>query len=175
MVTLKNNSILLRALEPEDLSFLYDIENNELLWEVSQTQAPYSKFLLKQYLDNSHKDIYEVKQLRLVIMSLDNERLGLIDLFDFDPKNKKIGVGLVVVENERHKKIGFQALELLIDYVFKNLQVHQIYAHILEDNIPSIKLFKKLGFSKTTIKKDWVFNGSQYKDEYLFQLIKDVH
>ena len=49
MVTLKGKNIYLRALESEDLEFLYQLENNESVWEVSNTTAPYSKFILKQY------------------------------------------------------------------------------------------------------------------------------
>ena len=67
MVTLKGEHIYLRALEPEDLEFIHAIENDESVWEVSNTETPYSRFLIKQYLEESHKDIYQVKQLRLVI------------------------------------------------------------------------------------------------------------
>jgi diamine N-acetyltransferase len=175
MVTLKGERIYLRALEPEDLELIYAIENDESVWEVSQTQTPYSRFLIKQYLENCHKDIYEVKQLRLVIVTNDNEAVGFVDLFDFDPKNDKVGLGILILNEARGKKYGREALELLIDYVFKNLYVHQIYANVLEDNVISIKLFESLGFFKSGVKKDWILEGNQYKSEYLFQLIKDVH
>ncbi len=175
MVTLKGERIYLRALEPEDLELIYAIENDESVWEVSQTQTPYSRFLIKQYLENCHKDIYEVKQLRLVIVTNDNEAVGFVDLFDFDPKNDKVGLGVLVLGQARGKKYGREALELLIKYVFTNLYVHQIYANVLEDNHISIKLFESLGFLKSGVKKDWILEGNQYKNEYLFQLIKDVH
>ena len=45
MVTLKGNTVFLRALEPEDLEFVYAIENNENIWEVSNTITPYSKWI----------------------------------------------------------------------------------------------------------------------------------
>ena len=81
MITLKGNSIYLRALEPEDLAFVYRIENDETIWEVSNTQSPYSRFLIRQYLENAHQDIYEAKQLRLAICLNDTlEAVGLIDL-----------------------------------------------------------------------------------------------
>ena len=67
MITLKGEHINLRALEQTDLPFLYQIENNELNWAISNIQKPFSKFLLKQYLENAQQDIYEAKQLRLLI------------------------------------------------------------------------------------------------------------
>ena len=67
MNTLKGPNLFLRALEPEDLEFVHAIENDENIWNYSNTQTPYSKFLIRQYLENAHQDIYEAKQLRLAI------------------------------------------------------------------------------------------------------------
>lgn len=171
--TLHNNHVLLRALEPEDLEFLYRLENDETIWEVSNTQTPYSKFVLKQYLENAHKDIYEVKQLRLAIVSKDSGELaGFIDLFDFDPKNGRVGIGVVVYSSDqRNKGYAKNALGLLLDYCQQHLQVHQVYANIGADNLPSISLFENLGFVKSGIKKDWQRHANGYTDELIYQKI----
>jgi diamine N-acetyltransferase len=172
MITLKGQHIYLRALEPEDLEFILAIENDETIWEISNTQTPYSKFLIKQYLENSHKDIFEVKQLRLVISSYDKEALGMIDLFDFDFKNRRAGIGILVKESsDRQRGYGREALQLLINYSFTHLNLHQLYCNISEDNLASIKLFTNQGFEQIGLKKDWIYSNKTYKNEYLFQLI----
>ena len=174
MVTLKGQNIYLRALEPEDLAFIYHIENDENIWEVSNTQTPYSKFLIRQYLENAHQDIYEAKQLRLTICKKeDSEAIGLIDLFDFDPKNKRAGIG-IIIQNETNRNSGFgkEALALVIDYAFQQLQLHQLYANIGSENQPSLALFTTFGFEKIGIKKDWNFTNNSFHDEIFFQLIK---
>lgn len=172
---LQSKNIILRALEPEDLSFLYRLENDSNIWEVSATLAPYSKFVLKDYLANSHKDIYEVKQLRLVIETIDTSKtIGFIDLFDFDPKNKRVGVG-IIIDSEENKQKGYatESLSLVIEYVFNQLLVHQIHATIADGNIASIGLFEKLGFKKYGVKKDWLATKDKYKDVFLYQLISE--
>jgi diamine N-acetyltransferase len=174
MVTLQGQNIFLRALEPEDLEFIYHIENDENIWEVSNTQTPYSKFLIRQYLENAHQDIYEAKQLRLAICNNNQlEAIGLIDLFDFDPKNKRAGIG-IIIQNESNRNSGFgkEALSLLIDYSFQQLQLHQLYANISTENIASMALFATFGFEKIGVKKDWNFTNNSFQDEALFQLIK---
>ncbi len=176
MLILKGEHIYLRALEPEDLELVYQIENNTDNWEVSQTQTPFSKYIIRQYLENAHKDIYEVKQLRLVISSYKKETFGVVDLFDFDPKNKKVGVGVLILEAYRQQNIAYNSLQLLLNYCLKILGVHQIYANVLENNTASISLFKKLNFTQSAVKKDWVLDNNTYKNEYLFQYIKNnVH
>ena len=174
MITLKGQHIYLRALEPEDLEFVYQLENDELVWEISQTQTPYSRFLIRQYLDNAQQDIYEAKQLRLAICKNDSfQAIGLIDLFDFDPKNKRAGIG-ILIQNEENRLKGFgrQALELLIHFAFERLEVHQLYANIATTNEASIALFTTFGFECVGIKKEWNFQNGNYSDEALYQLIR---
>ncbi len=173
MITLKGENIYLRALEPEDLDFVHEVENDESIWELSNTQTPFSKYLIKQYIENAHKDIYEVKQLRLVISSYKDKPLGMIDIFDFDFKNKRAGIGILLKEvKDRGKGYGAEALQLLINYCFTRLDLHQLYCNISEDNNASIKLFEKQGFLEIGLKKDWNYSHDSFKNEYLFQLIK---
>lgn len=173
MITLKGDLVYLRALEPDDLEFIYQLENEETLWEVSNTQTPYSRFLIHQYLENAHLDIYETKQLRLVIcLQASKEAVGLIDLFDFDPKNQRAGIGIVINKQEnRLQGIGSEALELLINYAFHHLHLHQLYANISTDNVSSERLFIKFGFQCIGVKKDWIRVGTDRKDEALYQLL----
>lgn len=172
MVTLKGEQIYLRALEPEDLDFIHTIENDESIWEISNTTTPYSRFLIKQYLENAHNDIYEVKQLRLVISNYEEKSLGLIDVFDFDFKNRRAGIGILLKDIKSRKKgFGKEALQLLTNYCFKHLDLHQLFCNISEENEASIKLFSNQGFKRIGLKKDWNFHNGAFKNEYLYQLI----
>jgi diamine N-acetyltransferase len=174
MKTLLGEHIILRALEPEDLNFLYQIENNESFWEVSHTQTPFSKYLLKQYLENAHLDIYESKQLRLLIEEkATKKQVGMIDLFDFNPQHKRAGIGILIHPDFENKGVASEALSLLINYSFSHLQLHQLYANITSSNSKSLALFKKYNFNEVGIKKDWILSEGKFKDEVLFQLIKE--
>lgn len=176
MLTLKGDNIYLRALEPEDLEFIYEVENDESIWQVSNTQTPYSRFLIRQYLENAHQDIYEAKQLRLVICKNQNfNAIGLIDLFDFDPRNNRAGVGILIKNSgDRNSGIGTETLDLLIQYAFTTLNLHQLYANIDLENEASLALFTNFGFQNIGIKKQWNLINGRYKDEALFQLINNL-
>ena len=170
---MKYKEISLRALEPEDLELLYEWENNISYWTISNTVVPFSKFTLKRFLEDSHKDIYETGQVRLMIDLIpDNATIGTIDIFDFDSFHKRAGVGILIA-NEQYRRKGYatMALKCLINYCFNTLMLHQLYCGILANNCESIDLFKKIGFVQSGIKKDWIRTSDSYLDEHIFQMI----
>jgi len=165
--------VKLRAFEPEDLELLYKWENNVSYWTLSNTISPFSKYTLKRYVENSHKSIYELGQLRLMIDYIpDNISVGSIDIYDFDPYHLRAGIGVLIADEQyRRKGLASMALTCIINYCFKTLQLHQLYCHILSDNKESMHLFGKLGFEQVGIKKEWVKTPSGYIDQHVFQLI----
>ncbi|MFZ4412260.1 MAG: GNAT family N-acetyltransferase [Bacteroidales bacterium] len=170
MQTLKGNNILLRAMEPEDIDVLYDWENDTSVWHISNTTTPFSRYVIEQYVF-SVQDVFVNKQIRLMI-TVDNKPIGCIDIFDFDPNNRKAGIGILIADEMRNKGFASDALETLINYCFNSLQLHQLYCSILTDNESSLKLFKKHGFAICGSRKDWIMLNNEWKDEYFLQLIQ---
>lgn len=171
---MKFEEIKLRAVEPEDLELLYEWENNNHYWIISNTVTPFSKYTLKRYIENSHKNIYVTGQLRLMIDILKTGRtIGTIDVFDFDPFHKRAGIGILIAdETSRRKGYASMALRCLTDYCFGTLLLHQLYCNILSNNRESMQLFVKQGFREIGIKKDWIKTSDGYIDEHMFQLVK---
>lgn len=129
--------------------------------------------MLKQYLENAHLDIYQAKQLRLIIEENTTKLpIGTIDLFDFNPQHKRAGIGILIQPDFQQRGFASEAISSLIEYSFTHLNMHQLYANITADNFKSISLFKKQNFTEIGIKKDWILANNTFKDEILFQLIK---
>lgn len=168
---LKGKDILLRQVELGDVDSLYVWENNPESWLVSNTHTPYSKFYLEQYIIGSQNNIYTDRQLRLIIENSTGKVCGAVDLFDFDPHNRRVGIGILVEENSRQKGIGTQALELTIEYARNTLNLHQLYCSIDQDNERSLKLFRKVGFEITGNRKHWTLKANTWSDEFFLQLI----
>ncbi len=169
---LSNDIISLRAIEPEDIELLYSWENDPEIWEVSHTLVPFSKYILALYIQNADKDIYESKQLRLMIDTVEGKTIGAIDLFDFDPYHSRIGIGLLIyAPDKRSKGYASASLELLIPYCFQKLNIHQAYVNIETGNTISVALFEKFGFKTCGTKKEWLRSDTGWKDEVMMQLI----
>jgi len=165
MPLLENNRIRLRAPEPEDLELLYGWENDPAIWEIGSTLSPYSRYSLKQYIADAVNDIYERKQLRLIIeLKETNTAVGTVDLYDIDPHHRRAGVGILV--DTAHQKKGYakSALNLLIGYAFSFIKLHQLFAFIPINNTRSLRLFEQCDFETMGVLKDWLLTTNGYMD-----------
>ena len=165
----------LRAVEPEDLSLLYEWENNPTVWKVSNTLVPFSRYSLKRYIESDPSDIYAQRQVRMMIDCCNEDKkirtVGTIDLFDLDPLHQRAGIGILIVsEDDRRQGYAYEALLQVIDYCRKILFLHQLYCNIAVGNVASIKLFEKAGFEITGTKKEWLRKETGWEDELLMQL-----
>ena len=168
---LKSDKIYLRAIEPEDLDFLFKWENCVDIWQESNTLAPYSRFAIKEFIEKSlTENVFEVGQIRLMICSLpDNSVVGTADIFDIDIINSRAAVGLLIDNNQRGKGYAKEALDILCEYAKETLLLNQLYVHIATDNTSCLNLFAKSDFKKSGALKSWIKVKDGYKDVFVFQ------
>lgn len=172
MPLLENERMRLRPLEPEDLELLYKWENDTLLWHLGGTVSPYSYYTLKEYIAESHKDIYEQRQQRFMIMLKETrESAGLVDLYDFDPHNGRAGIGILIDTRFQQKGYAKDAIKLIMDYAFLFLKLHQLYVHIPSPNLPSRKLFASCGFQEAGMLHEWNSIADGFCDVHIMQRI----
>ena len=153
MNLLQNKTVCLRAPEPEDLELLYSWENNPEWWEIGNTLAPYSR------LTND--------------LCSTGATVGMLDLYDFDPHHRRAGVGILVDPLYQKNGLATEALELLAEYAFSYLKLHQLFVHIPIGNEPSKALFARCGFTVTGILTDWITTKNGYSDVLTMQKINE--
>ncbi len=171
---LEDKNIRLRAIEPEDLEHFYRWENDTSLWENSTSFAPYSKYMLKRYIEQTNNNIFEDSQLRLMIEKKDDAHtiVGCIDIFDFDAFNQRACWGILVDEKFRRKGYARSALSLVMEYCFNTLKIKQLYCKISAKNTPCLQLVKNTDFVQCATLKSWAKNADEYVDVLMFQLVK---
>ena len=148
----------LRKIEPSDLPFLYQWENDATSWADSDTHNPLSRHDLHQYIENNTGDIYRDGQLRLMIEQ-GGQTLGCIDLFDFDARNRKAAIGMYIAQEARGKGVGSEAVKQLLNYAFDFLHLRMVYAIISVNNQACSHIYEQLGFAPSSSLKDWTLEG----------------
>ena len=170
---LKDELISLRSPEPEDLEMMYAMENDTALWSVGNATLPYSRYTLRQYLEQSCQNLFAEHQARFVIELADGETAGMIDLADFDPLNSRAEVCIGLLGKHRGKGIATRALALLCDYALKKLHINQLFAFIPEWNEESLRLFEKNGFKKSALLQQWQRTENGFNDVFLVQKLAE--
>ncbi len=171
-MNLTDGIISLRALEPEDVDILYGWENDTDVWDDGATLAPFSRALLQDYVTNYEPDIYKARQLRFMIVKTESgEAIGTVDLYDFDPRNQRCGVGILIATPHRRNGYAAAALKILSTYCGRHLGFHQLYSIAGVDNIASRHTFQSAGFKVSGRLRSWIRNGRSYRDAYVMQLL----
>ncbi|NVO31376.1 GNAT family N-acetyltransferase [Hymenobacter lapidiphilus] len=169
---LQSDLIRLRPLEADDLEFLYQLENDPAVWGVSDTLAPVSRHVLRQYLDSAAADFFEVRQLRLVLEdSASGAAVGTLDLYGFEPLHQRAGVGITVLASHRRRGYAQAALVLLLPYARQVLRLHQLYCTIGVDNEASQRLFAAVGFARVGLRREWLRTAGGWQDAVEMQCL----
>ncbi|MBU3814685.1 MAG: GNAT family N-acetyltransferase [Candidatus Bacteroides intestinipullorum] len=171
---LHGDQVYLRALEPEDLDFIYEVENHPDHWAMTDFTVPYSRFSIRQYLRDNQNDLFADKQLRLVIaLKGEGTPIGIVDLFNYQPLHAHAEVGILVRREYRGRGYAGEALGLLCDYAFGFLALHQLVAYVLADNHDSRELFCANKFVSRGTLREWWRMGGEFKDVVVYQRLRD--
>lgn len=166
----QNENIIIRAAEPNDAQLIYNWENNQEIWRVSETYMPYSMYQIEQFLFNN--DLFSNRQIRFIIeITKDSIPIGCIDIYDFDPIHFRAGIGILIQKEYRKQGLAKESLQLLLDYCFNVLMLKQVYCLIDALNNDSLNLFKNVGFEQCGYRKEWIRTPEGFIDEIEFQYI----
>lgn len=150
--------ISLRKIEPSDLPFLYQWENDASAWADGSNHNPLSQKDLRDYIDSSTGDIYRDGQLRLIVVD-DQHTVGCVDLFDFDPRNRRAALGLYIAPEFRTSGLGKAAIEKVEEYAFRFLQLRVLYAVIASANVACAAIFQALDYQPSSPLSHWLLEG----------------
>lgn len=94
---------------------------------------------------------------------------GCIDLYNYDPLNRRCAVGIMVATEHRRQGHALAMLQALADQYRSTL--HILYADIAATNAASLALFRKAGYTQCGHFKEWLLVNDQYIDSIRMQLI----
>ena len=159
--------VKLRKIEPSDLPFLYQWENDASVWADGANHNPLSQQDLRDYIESTTGDIYKDGQLRLIIeeqSSIINQQLaittvGCIDLFDLDIRNRRAALGMYIAPEFRGKGVGKAALRLLEEYAFGHLNLRVLYAVISTKNTACTALYRNAGYTPSSPLQAWTLES----------------
>lgn len=168
-MTMEKPNVTLRAPEPDDLDFLYLLENDEAARESTPCGTPVSRQQLWQYLHDYDGDIAAQHQLRLMVCGAAGARLGAVDIYDYSHRDRRAYVGIAIAPDCRRHGYGAAALEAVCAFAADVLGMHQLAAVVTVDNAASRRLFAACGFKPCGRLRSWRRRGTSYADALVLQ------
>lgn len=155
----RQSLITLRALEPSDADFMYNIENDSEAWRYAERVAPISRSQLRDYALNYDANPFAAGQLRLVIVErTSGTPVGLLDFYDISVPHRRAYIGIYILPEFRGKSFATEALLCAGDYARLHLHLRLLVAYIDGDNYGSINLFKKARYTLHSPIEGWFEN-----------------
>lgn len=170
---IKNEKIILRAIEEKDLDLLQKIVNSsEVEYYLTGYSLPVSKKTQKDWYESLAKNNTTI---RLIIES-EEKAWGIVILSKIDYINRSANFGIkTLLDKNQPKGIGTEAGNLILEYAFKTLNLRRIETEVLEYNTRSKKMLKKIGFKLEGIKKEAIYKNGCYIDvEIMAKLREEV-
>jgi ribosomal-protein-alanine N-acetyltransferase len=75
-------------------------------------------------------------------------------------------------DSDKRKGYVSEALPVVLDYGFNELQLHRIEAFVASWNVPSVKLLVKSGFTKEATLREHYLHEGKYEDSDCYSLLK---
>ena len=163
----KGNKVFLLPMERNDIPLIQNWINDEEISYNNGARLPVSSDEQTAWYEKTAADNTKKK---LIICTNDGEKTGMVSLFNIDHKNRNAEVGIYISGEHQGKGYAKEALRLIINFSFNELNMHKIYATIAEFNTNSIKLFESLGFICECRKKDDRFTNGKFYDVLSYTL-----
>ena len=164
---------VLRAIEPSDKGLLLELINDPNIEKMlggnsyPVSEAGQAKWIADQIGRN------DVLRCIVADRNTPDQGIGTVILSDIDQKNGVAQVHVKLAVACQRKGYGTDALKALIDYAFKQMRLHCVYAHVLSYNEPSQRLFRKCGFRKEGVLRARAYKDGNYIDTISYSVLND--
>lgn len=154
---LHSSRLHLRALEPSDADFMYEVENDAQAWRYSDTIAPLSRRILRDYALTYDADPFSAGQLRLIITEKENNTpVGIVDLYDISQRHLHAFIGIYICKDYRKKGYAAETLELIEEYAHNSLHLHQLGAKVEDGHKTAENLFSSKNYGLRGTLPEWL-------------------
>jgi ribosomal-protein-alanine N-acetyltransferase len=168
---IEGSIINLRILRNSDAYFIYKNAKNREISKYTHLPYPYRLKHAHDFVRLCQEHYKKKTDYELGIeFKKTGEIIGMISLMHIDNRHRSAEVGYWLGNQYWKRGITKEALSLILDFGFNNLELVRIYAKVLQPNLPSIRLLQSAGFRYEGRTRKRVFREGSWFDELIFTL-----
>lgn len=125
-------------------------------------------------IDMFQKNFFEKRGIRWGMILKENYKLiGTVGLNGLQLKNKRSEIGYELHPDYWRRGFTSEAILEVLRFSFTELELNRIGAVVYPENIPSVDLLEKIGFTREGLLRDYMFQNNKFHDTYVLSLLKD--
>ncbi len=171
-ISLSNERLYLREMVSSDWIYVHKYASQEIVCQY-QPWGPNTEAESKRFVEEVVDDSTEKPRTRFVYAIHYKERMigaGEFNIRDFT--NKAGEIGYILHPDYWRKGIATEVASLLIDFGFKKLRLHRIFATCDPRNIASSKVLEKVGMTREGQIRDDLLLKSGWRDSLLYSVLE---
>jgi RimJ/RimL family protein N-acetyltransferase len=164
------NRLYLRPLELDDGPRVVEWMNDREVLRYLTKTIPINTFREEEFLRTLYKD---EKNLHLGIVVRDDHRLiGRVSLVKIDLISRTAELSLLIGDRSAWGKgYGLEADALMIRYGFDFLNLHKVYAYVLEGHLNSVRILEENGLKREGVLREHIYRDGRYHNVLLYSIL----
>jgi len=135
--------------------------------------APTNLDSILEYSQKENDLCFLNERISFGIKKKDGQIIGTIDADTIDHRNRSLMIGVTIYNpSERGKGYGREAIELLTDFAFLELNMHRVYLGYFAFNDDVGNLYEKIGFKLEGVNREFIYRNGNYYNENVMGILK---
>jgi RimJ/RimL family protein N-acetyltransferase len=168
-------SVVLRALEEDDIPLLHEWGNDPALWPLlGGWHFPVARTVTKAWFDKLSGDALNQ---RFAVTTEADGLVGLANLLDIDWKNNHAFHGMFLGSDKiRGKGIGLDTIMAIMRYAFDELHFERLDGSMIEFNAASLHVYcDKCAWQVEGRQRNWYFRQGRYWDRVVVGVTREAY
>lgn len=160
---LNGESVFLRPLAETELALLVDWRNDPETWSQFFNHYPLAIGQQKQWFEKLQNDS---SRKLFTVCTTGGEAIGTVGIDSLDPINQSAEIGNILIGDKEKRGKGYagEAVTLLVDFCFQQLNLNRLYLHVFEDNVTAVKLYERCGFKQEGVLRQAKFSQGRFRN-----------
>ncbi|QDS36178.1 GNAT family N-acetyltransferase [Brevibacillus brevis] len=173
---LKSDRFTLKKIEEQHVDEVFEIYSNDHVFAYCGIIPKHNKATVKNMIGHFERDYLKKSRIKWGIFANDtpDHLLGIMEAFDFHQKVNMVTIGYFLSEAHWGKGIATEAVNLLLHFLFMDVNVNRIQAEVMPPNETSKKVLLKNGFMKEgTLRQATLWSGKGIVDVEIYGMLKE--
>ena len=173
MISNNSNILNLRPVEEADIDLIQQWRNCKDIQPYVREYRELSKDAIRSWLDNTtHNSKFEF----FIVEDEFRVPIGVVGLTYIDWVSRNADIHLAIYEKDWiDDTYAPEVLNIMLEYGFKHLNLHRIYAEVYEVDTKKINFFLDNNFNLDAVLREHHYYNDEYIDSHIYAILKQEY